>query len=95
MRDGSKTCVYCGSRFTFEDYELVDGVPADEPCEGCVRLYAILEQSARRKAEMKSAPALEVMDLSPAAILARLLENRRRAEPEPFDARRAAAGDLD
>lgn len=90
MKSGSKQCPSCGSRFTFEDYELVDSMPADAPCLGCERLYAILAESSRlRGAPM---PAPEVMDLSPAGNLGRLLAFRRR-EPEPFDAKKAAAGE--
>lgn len=100
MRNGSKACPFCFSKFTFEDFELVDSMPADQPCEGCERLYAILAASARRKAETVSkspddaAPLLD--DLTPSTILARLLANKRRAsEPEPFDARMAATGERD
>lgn len=97
MRDGPKTCPFCHSRFTFEAFELMDAQPADNPCEGCERLYAILAESARRKAEMKAQePAAEIIDLSPSAILARLLANRRQAStPEAFDHAKAAAGDRD
>jgi hypothetical protein len=95
VRTGSKACPFCFSKFTFEEFELVDSMPADKPCDGCVLYYAILDASARRKAEMRSAapPAGEPVDLSSSSsILARLLENRRRsAEPE-HDARMAAAG---
>jgi hypothetical protein len=92
MRDGSKACPFCGSRFTFETFELVDSMPADQPCDGCERLYTILAESARLKAEMKpQQQTAEVQDLSPSSILARLLGNRRRQEPEAFDARMAAA----
>lgn len=103
MKNGSKACQFCGSRFTFEEYELVDSMPADDPCTGCRQLYAILEQSAKRltaspqlKAERDAALGLGTQDLSPSAILARLLANRRRgAAPETFDARMAAAGERD
>jgi hypothetical protein len=97
VKNGSKACFYCGSRFTFEDYELVDSMPADQPCGGCVALYAILGESAQRKAGAQRTRSFEPefgpVDLTPTAILARLLANRRRAaEPEAFDARMAAAG---
>lgn len=95
MKSGSKLCPFCGSNYTFEDYELVDfREPGDRPlCVGCDRLVAILNESARLKAEMKPAEVAGPVDLSPSAILARLLANRRRAaEPEAFDARMAAAG---
>jgi hypothetical protein len=97
VKSGSKSCPFCGTRMTFEDYELVDAKPADQPCVGCERLFAILAASALRKAEMKQAeqPA-EAMDLSPSAILARLLEIRRRqSEPDVVDFAKAAAGDVD
>jgi hypothetical protein len=95
MKNGSKACAFCGSRFTFEEFELVDSMPADTPCDGCVQLYAILEASARDKAAKRRPEQLEVMDLSPSAILSRLLENRRRAsEPKPQrDWMMAAAGE--
>jgi hypothetical protein len=95
MKSGSKLCPFCGARYTFEDHELVDFRESeDRPlCLGCDRLVAILNDSAKRKAEMKPAEAQEPADLSPSAILARLLANRRRAaEPESFDPRMAAAG---
>lgn len=93
MKTGSKACPFCHSRFTFEAYELVDSMPSDQPCDGCVQLYAILAASARRKAEMQHGePTPEVMDLSPSAILARLLENRRRAADPEHDPRMVAAG---
>lgn len=93
MRNGSKACPFCRSRFTFEEFELVDSMPADQPCEGCVRLYAILDASAKLKAEMKQTEAPEPMDLSPSSILARLLGNRRASEE--FDHAKAAANDCD
>jgi hypothetical protein len=95
MRSGSKACPFCFSKFTFEEFELVDSMPADQPCEGCVRLYAILNASARRKAEMRSAapPAREPVDLSSqSSILAWLLSKRWRAAEPEHDARMAAAG---
>lgn len=93
MRNGSKQCPFCGSRFTFEDFELVDSMPAEQPCDGCVRLYAILEQSAKLKAVMPpEAETAAAADLSPAAILGRLLAGRRRAEEPEHDGRMAAAG---
>jgi hypothetical protein len=98
MKSGTKLCPFCGSRYTFEDFELVDfrEQEARPLCLGCDRLVAILNVSARRKAEMKSAEVQEPADLRPAAILARLLANRRRAtQLEAFDARMAAAHDCD
>ncbi len=95
MRNGSKACPFCRSRFTFEEFELVDSMPAEIPCEGCVRLYAILARSAKANAEMKQAEQGESVDLSsPSSILARLLGNRKR-EPAPFDARMAATGEIE
>ena len=97
MRNGSKACCFCGSRFTFEEFELVDSMPAEQPCGGCVTLYAILGRSAQRKAEMRAtvSDTSEPVDLSSqSAILARLLGNRRRASEE-FDHAKAAAGDRD
>lgn len=96
MRYGSKTCPFCHSRFVFEDYELVDSMPADQPCIGCERLYVILAKSAQRKAEMKHAEEKpESVDLTPASILARLLASRGGAQPEPFDHAKRAASDAD
>jgi hypothetical protein len=98
MRNGSKTCPFCASRFTFEEFELVDSMPAEEPCEGCVRHYAVLAESAKRKAEMKAqeGETAEPVDLSsPTAILSRLLAGRRQASAPVHDHAKAAAGDHD
>lgn len=49
MKDGTKDCPFCGTRMEFKDYHLVDWANPKEPCLGCRRLIAMLEESRRRR----------------------------------------------
>jgi len=91
MKSGLKTCPTCHTRMEFATYELVDCLPGEPVCLGCVRLLAILAESKRRKAAQPEPP--EPVDLSASANLARLLAFR--TEPEPVDFAKRAAGDWD
>lgn len=68
---------------------MVDSMPVDEPCLGCLRLLPILEESARKKAALP--PAREpAVPLTPTAILDRIRPKKRE---EPRDWALAAAGE--
>jgi hypothetical protein len=102
MKDGQKRCPFCGSRFTFEQFELVDSMPADQPCEGCIQTFTILALSAERLAKsarlrLERETVLrerEQADLSPAANLRRLVDSRQRQSArDQFDPKMAATGE--
>lgn len=93
-RNGTEQCPSCRTRITFEDNEMVDAMPPDdhEPCDGCLRLLPILEESARKKALLPPPPE-PGQELTPAAIFARLQQGRTR--PPEHDWAKDAAGDRD
>lgn len=96
IADGRREpCFQCSTVFEFCGGFIVDARWADEPCLGCVRWFEMLE-AARLAASAHTAdpePAAEPMDLSPSAILSRLLAGRRPKETR--DHAKAAAGDID
>lgn len=88
MRTGQQRCYTCGTRITYEVGEMVDSMPADEPCLGCLRLLPILEESARKRSAMPPEPAPETA-MTPSAIYERIRPKRQA----PRDWAMAAAGD--
>lgn len=91
MKNGSKICPSCRSKMTFEEFEMVECIESQSPCDGCIQLWAILAASARDKAAKRQPEQPEVMDLSPAAIERRLRAGR--PEKTTRDWALAAAGD--
>lgn len=91
MRQGPQRCQTCGTRITYEAGEMVDCMPADEPCLGCLRLLPILEESARLRAALPPEPARQ-QPLTPSAIFERI---RPKREEPPRDWAMAAAGDTE
>jgi hypothetical protein len=72
------TCFQCGSRWiTDAAGELVEMSPTEICCLGCDRLLVILQRSAVLKSAMPPEPE-PAQELTPSAILARLLGGSRR-----------------
>jgi hypothetical protein len=88
------TCFQCGSRWATDSTgELIESALVASPCLGCKRLGPILQESARKRAEIPVEPEPEQV-LTQEAILSRLLAGRSRGDL-PVDFMRRAANDED